>query len=43
MARQPEFLFPEQTGLEELMRGKMVPTREKASSYQWRLGFTLVE
>jgi 2-polyprenyl-3-methyl-5-hydroxy-6-metoxy-1,4-benzoquinol methylase len=38
-ARQPEFLFPVQTGLEELMWGNMVPTREEQERLLREAGF----
>lgn len=39
-ARQPEFLFPLQTGLEELMWGNVVPTREMQEALLRDAGFT---
>jgi SAM-dependent methyltransferase len=38
-ARQPEFLFPVQTGLEELMWGNVVPTREEQERLLRDAGF----
>jgi len=38
-ARQPEFLFPLQTGLEELMWGNVVPTREEQERLLRDAGF----
>lgn len=38
-ARQPEFLFPLQTGLEELMWGNIVPTREEQERLLRAAGF----
>ena len=38
-ARQPEFLFPLQTGLEELMWGNIVPTREEQEQLLRDAGF----
>ncbi len=39
-ARQPEFLFPVQTGLEELMWGNRVPTREEQERLLREAGFS---
>lgn len=39
-ARQPEFMFPLQTGLEELMWGNVVPTREEQESLLRNAGLT---
>ena len=41
-ARQPEFLFPVQTGIEELMWGTMVPTREEQERLLRKAGFNNV-
>jgi SAM-dependent methyltransferase len=38
-ARRPEFLFPVQTGLEELMWGNVVPTREEQERLLREAGF----
>lgn len=38
-ARQPEFLFPLQTGLEELMWGNIIPTREEQERLLRSAGF----
>jgi SAM-dependent methyltransferase len=38
-ARKPEFLFPVQTGLEELMWGNVVPTREEQERLLRGAGF----
>lgn len=38
-ARRPEFLFPVQTGLEELMWGNIVPTREEQERLLREAGF----
>jgi hypothetical protein len=38
-ARQPEFRFPMQTGLEELMWGNVVPTREEQERLLRAAGF----
>jgi len=38
-ARRPEFLFPVQTGLEELMWGNVVPTREEQERLLRAAGF----
>lgn len=38
-ARQPEFHFPLQTGLEELMWGNVIPTREEQESLLRNAGF----
>jgi len=38
-ARQPEFLFPVQTGLEELMWGNVIPTREEQERLLRDAGF----
>lgn len=38
-ARQPEFQFPLQTGLEELMWGNVVPTREEQEALLRGAGF----
>jgi hypothetical protein len=37
--RQPEFLFPLQTGLEELVWGNVVPTREEQERLLRGAGF----
>jgi SAM-dependent methyltransferase len=37
--RQPEFLFPLQTGLEELMWGNVIPTREEQERLLRDAGF----
>lgn len=39
-ARRPEFLFPVQTGLEELMWGNVVPTREEQERLLRGAGFS---
>lgn len=39
-AREPEFLFPVQTGLEELMWGNVVPTRDEQERLLRSAGFT---
>ena len=39
-ARQPEFLFPVQTGFEELMWGNVVPTRDEQEHLLRSAGFT---
>lgn len=39
-AREPEFLFPVQTGLEELMWGNVVPTRVEQEQLLCSAGFT---
>lgn len=39
-ARQPEFHFPLQTGLEELMWGNVIPTREEQENLLRDAGFT---
>jgi SAM-dependent methyltransferase len=41
-ARRPEFLFPVQTGIEELMWGTMVPTREEQDRLLREAGFSNV-
>ena len=38
-ARQPEYRFPLQTGLEELMWGNVVPTREERDRLLAEAGF----
>ena len=38
--RQPEFLFPVQTGLEELMWGNIIPTRQEQEALLRNAGFT---
>ena len=38
--RQPEFLFPVQTGLEELMWGNVIPTRQEQETLLYNAGFT---
>jgi SAM-dependent methyltransferase len=38
-ARQPEFMFPLQTGLEELMWGNVIPTREEQERLLRGAGF----
>jgi hypothetical protein len=39
-ARRPEFLFPVQTGFEELLWGNVVPTREEQEQLLREAGFT---
>lgn len=39
-AREPEFLFPVQTGFEELMWGNVVPTRDEQEQLLRSAGFT---
>ena len=39
-ARRPEFLFPVQTGFEELMWGNVVPTRAEQEHLLRSTGFT---
>ena len=39
-SRQPEFLFPVQTGFEELTWGNVLPTREEQETLLQSAGFT---
>jgi hypothetical protein len=39
-ARRPEFLFPVQTGFEELLWGNVVPTRDEQEQLLRAAGFT---
>ncbi len=39
-SRQPEFLFPVQTGFEELTWGNILPIREEQETLLRRAGFT---
>jgi hypothetical protein len=39
-ARHPEFLFPVQTGFEELLWGNIVPTRAEQEQWLREAGFT---